>query len=79
MRLRTRLTGTQHCRFYRPRVYETIARLLGRGVPGRSTGRLEPEMLLKLQVVLSPGRSKTGTCERGRTVLKIKSRQVNAM
>jgi len=76
------------------------ARLLGRSVLGRSTGRVEPEMLLtlilltwriwwapnnaniwqigfnsafkglKLQVVLSPvrlspGRSKTGTGERG--------------
>jgi hypothetical protein len=44
------------------------ARLLGRSVLGRSTGRLEPAMLLKLQVVPPSGRSKTGTCERGLTV-----------
>jgi len=42
----------------------------GHSVLGRSTGRLEQEMLLKFQVVfspgpLAPGRSKTGTCERG--------------
>ena len=31
----------------------------------RSAGRLEPEIILKFQVVHSPVRSKTGTCERG--------------
>jgi len=41
------------------------ARLLGHSVLGRSTGRLEAEMLLKFKVVLSPVRSKPGTCERG--------------
>ena len=29
--------------------------LVGRSVPGRSTGRLEAEMLLKIQVVLLAG------------------------
>ena len=48
------------------------ARLLAHSVLARSIGRLEPEMFLKFQVVLSlvrlsPGRSKTGTCERGVT------------
>jgi hypothetical protein len=42
--------------------------LLGHSVVCRSTGRLEPEiLLLKFQVVFSHGRWKTGTCERGRT------------
>ena len=45
------------------------ARLLGHSFLDRSTGRLEPEMLFKFQVVHSPVRSalcrsKTGTCER---------------
>jgi hypothetical protein len=48
------------------------ALLLGHGVLGRSTGRLEPEMLLKFQLVLSPvlsaaGQSETEICERGFT------------
>jgi len=45
------------------------ARLLGPRFLGRSTGQLEPEMLLKFQVLLcllrsAPRRSKTRTCER---------------
>jgi len=57
---------------YDPLQITVHARLLGRSVLGRSTGRLEPEILLKLQVLLSPvrsapGRSKTGSCEQGLT------------
>jgi hypothetical protein len=54
---------------YDPLLITVHARLFGRSVLVRSTGRVEPEVL-KLQVVLSPGRlfpgrAKTGTCERG--------------
>jgi hypothetical protein len=60
---------------YDPLQITVHARLLGHSVLGRSTGRLETEMLLKFQVVLSPvrsatGRSKTGTCERGLSALR---------
>jgi len=45
------------------------ARLLGRSCLGRSTGRLEPEMLEFLiaqwPVRSAPGRFKNGTCEGG--------------
>jgi len=59
---------------YDPFQITVHARLLGHSVLARSTGRLEPEMLLKFQVVLlpvrlAPGRSKTGTCERDLTYL----------
>jgi len=53
-----------------PLLITVHARLLGQGVLGRSTGRLQPELLLlKFQLVISPvrstpGRSETGTCER---------------
>ena len=62
-------TRTRQLLNYDPLQITVNARLFGRSVLGRSTGRLEPEMSLKFQVVLSfvwsaPGRPKTGTCQR---------------